>query len=1160
MAATTFSSPGGFSYAQAAKGRAAATASQTPSSKVTSGTATPATGTFSELTPGSNWADDVESGVKEKKSEPQPTQPEERKSSPIKDPAVEQAKSEDKVQQDASAVSSPDITASSSTTAKEDDSPAPHASSSDSTWETKSQASEPAWIAERTQRQSQHQQQQSEESMKHEKKGKDTPSSTPAKPVALQEAAPPTVNPWLKPWAAKPATPSSSPATASLKENQKPTTDAAAKPSRSAYAPVQAPSSSVEEPAKFSGAQVKRGGEARASNSRQGSKPVVHDIRTDSASNGAAKGAPNGRPSPVKASPAPPSVSDGVSWPTPDTAGKERKESVAKSSTEKREDDATPVSKRKKPEYEPLNFTPTFRYETTGTSDPQGRKPGPSRGDRPRGGGVRGGRGGPRGGMNGSERQASRPDSTLTNAQPASTGVTQDDSSARDREAMPPPPRPSSSDATQERKKQNMSERINTRKQNAMSTKQNGEVPAEPASATQTPNGTFSKPFTTTPRSMSPNKVDVSGKDEDVPKPIPRRTSTGTKTEEMPNGTYKGNRGPPPIRMVPTEGRKEHRAFGDSRDGAFSGPRGTPAKRSGRGRGGGREVPNGHPGASPYAGAHSSDVAGQFQYGMLQSPTSYHPSRGGHQYSHPYANRGPYRGNNTRSHSIPMEQYYNQPRYGGAYPDPQQAANLQAFFPGMFDNNGYPASPVPYPLYGDPDPVRSAIAGQLEYYFSLENLIKDTYLRRHMDSQGFVLLEFVASFPRMKQAISNIDHLRAVAKDSKLVILRAGEDGKERIRKKKGWEDFVMPMDQRDESAKTNGPEHLKEVDVPPMVNTSIPPQFRGPASAGLPYAHQRGDRRSYDSNHHHSPYNGYMYGEGMHPGHTNGVEAQSRNLAAPAGQQSDIGRVESNGAEYDAFPDDRVQALFVCFRSGGRRPGVYSAASRTFSNGSIDSRSALPDIDTAINSKSKPLTNGDSQTNGAEDANSLSRHMSPGKMTPGGDRAQGTAENENMFWVKDQDYPIDTLPQGLQPYPYTQLYSEAMHERHNANPDVCPPSLSNLYDFWSHFLIRNFNTSMYMQFKQFAEEDGLNRADFEGLRNLVKFYSQSLSSQNPIRDRVAKDYVDLVKKEPANLHGAAFKSLRSAWRNGALNLKNRKKLSNVLDDSLKEQLDKLDS
>jgi la-related protein 1 len=487
----------------------------------------------------------------------------------------------------------------------------------------------------------------------------------------------------------------------------------------------------------------------------------------------------------------------------------------------------------------------------------------------------------------------------------------------------------------------------------------------------------------------------------------------------------------------------------------------------------------------------------------------------------------------------------------------------------MYDVNGYPMSAMPYPVHPDIHNLTMMISMQLEYYFSVDNLLKDTFLRRHMDSQGFVFLDVIANFNRIKQLTQDKDLLKAVCIDSSVIEIRVGEDGKERLRRQEGWQQFPFEMDQRDPSAQNKGPEHLERIERPQVAVNNIPPQYRGPASAGIPPMHPRFDRRSYDSQY--AMMEGYahqlhwgggfsddMYNEGF-----NGDEVRGRTVKSPTNEtvlspkreHTPAPPAESGVADQDPFPDDQTAALTVVVRMGEKRASYHSAASRTFSNGSIDSRNALPESEPPSSSKSKPLVNGDSHINGGEDGSKHTRHISPNKVSSTERPATNTDVN-NVFWVKDQEYPVESLPQGINSYPYNQLRSESLEQRNEARTGTCPPKLNILYEFWCHFLIRNFNSGMYSEFKRLANEDASDRYDFVGLQNLVKFYAQSLSSQNMIRDQVARDYVQLVNEEPAKLENAAFKSLRSAWRNGALNLKNRKKLANVLDDKLKEKLD----
>lgn len=1168
MAASAFS-PGGFSYAQAAKGRSSLPQSQTPSSKVTSGAATPATGTFSDLTPGSNWADDMESSVKDKKSDEQAMQLETEKSLDPKDASVERAKAEDN-QQHVSAVSSPDMTASSSTATKEDDaSSAPNATSSESTWETKSQTStsEPAWIAERTARQSNGH--QSDKESKKKEKSKEAPAVQEAAPLVLQEAPIPE-NFWTKRAAArtqdapKPVIPST-PANNAKKENHIPSATLTMSNSTSQSSPLEGRGATNDSQSRSAVIAGKRPVENRHGVPRQNPRWTTQNRRSDSPLSADPKPASSEPNGPHVASPAPPSVNDTISWPTPDLAEKDRKDSTENSGAEKvdekRDEDSTPAPKRKKSEWTPMAITPTFIYDTTGTNKPHEKKSHASAHAESgsRGGtGARGGRGGLRGRPNGPERNT-RSEVSQVNGQTETIGTPHEKAESRDRAAMPPPPRPargSSVDATSPKYEEPTEDNIS-----AESTLESKDpirsLPNGPAAM----NGSFSKPFAEERRNKIQRRSELENKEDVVPKPIPRRSSPGTMADAVIENGPKGPHRAPPIRKVTSDRAQDHRGSGDStRDGGLvPAPRG--GKRNGRGRGGARDMANGHGPAASFQGSTQND----FPPSPFTPPTypgAYHGYRGQHQYSFP-PSRPPFRGN-SRSQSIPVENFFN-PRYSNAYGSPQQAPpQLQTYWqPGMGDMQSYPMSAAPM-LQGDTASTILCVKQQVEYYFSIENLAKDVHLRKHMDSQGFVPLQVIADFPRVKRFTQgDTDFVKAACMTSEDVDVRVGEDGQERLRKRRDWENFVMPMDERHAPAQNAGPERLETPERPQILTNNLPPQLHGPQSAGLPASHHRYDRRSYDSAGFQpmDPYLQNFYGYGGFPqevygAHANGDESRGRtvrspmheNVASPS-QQSATAALFGGEELGDPFSDEQMSVLTVVVTMAERRQPYHTLASRTFSNGSIDSRHTLSEPEQRSSSKNKPITSEETHLNGTGDAN--------GTQTASSERKEGGSDVGTVYWVKDQDTSVDNLPQGLVPYPYLQLRDEALQQRSEAVTGNCPKKLDILYQFWSHFLIRNFNGTMYAEFKRLAWEDGSDRYTFTGLENLAKFFHESLINKKAVvREQVAKDYVELVNNMPKGLKEAPFRSLRSAWRDGSLNLKSRKRLSDMLDPLLKAKLD----
>jgi la-related protein 1 len=95
----------------------------------------------------------------------------------------------------------------------------------------------------------------------------------------------------------------------------------------------------------------------------------------------------------------------------------------------------------------------------------------------------------------------------------------------------------------------------------------------------------------------------------------------------------------------------------------------------------------------------------------------------------------------------------------------------------------------------------------------------------------------------------------------------------------------------------------------------------------------------------------------------------------------------------------------------------------------------------------------------------------------------------------------------------------------------------------------------MYNEFKSLAVDDYSRRGFSGGLHNLIHFYSSALLSNRTIPDEVVRGLVDLINSETRNDKRPMFDGLRSAWRNGAFSLKNRRKIDRLLDLKTKAEL-----
>lgn len=105
------------------------------------------------------------------------------------------------------------------------------------------------------------------------------------------------------------------------------------------------------------------------------------------------------------------------------------------------------------------------------------------------------------------------------------------------------------------------------------------------------------------------------------------------------------------------------------------------------------------------------------------------------------------------------------------------------------------------PRAADPEGVayreqyaRAALRLQIEYYFSIENLCRDVYLRAHMEDSGWIDLSFIAQFNRVKFFSADIDFIAASLADSAVVEVKRDERSVY-VRKLADWSQWRFPAD-----------------------------------------------------------------------------------------------------------------------------------------------------------------------------------------------------------------------------------------------------------------------------------------------------------------------------------------------------------------------------
>lgn len=152
-------------------------------------------------------------------------------------------------------------------------------------------------------------------------------------------------------------------------------------------------------------------------------------------------------------------------------------------------------------------------------------------------------------------------------------------------------------------------------------------------------------------------------------------------------------------------------------------------------------------------------------------------------------------------HPIQPNVYHQQDLPNGYYVPPPSGATQ--FIPSPYGqyNPGFPPVPqpqqlqpqvtsqTPHPVLTPTIPLSTRLLGQIEYYFSSQNLASDIYLRRQMDSKGWLLIDEIASFNRVKQLTTDIELVHEVLSQSSIIEMRENY-----IRLSNGkWKNYVLP-------------------------------------------------------------------------------------------------------------------------------------------------------------------------------------------------------------------------------------------------------------------------------------------------------------------------------------------------------------------------------
>ncbi|KUI53991.1 hypothetical protein VP1G_01367 [Cytospora mali] len=488
---------------------------------------------------------------------------------------------------------------------------------------------------------------------------------------------------------------------------------------------------------------------------------------------------------------------------------------------------------------------------------------------------------------------------------------------------------------------------------------------------------------------------------------------------------------------------------------------------------------SGHKDARPRRGAHGSGRGGHNGsqphgqpsfltngHGARSNP--YSPTFGASGYSYPGSSRG------GRGRPMSMNGYKGPANGASKMPMQPLATDFAPYSPyGPAPHSAFPGVSPDYSL------IHQALKAQIEYYFSATNLPKDVFLREHMDSQGFVPLEFIADFSRVRGISQrNLNLVREACVDSKEVEYVFG-DGEELLRRRDGWEKYVLPEAKRKEHARKPGPSNIQYRSRQSLQNNY-------PQQPHMPYPYPAMSPPAFGAAFPGDMYQGYINAPTYHQG----VDGSQVN------GQSRTDNSQLNAAVPEFAPGTMTMNGFI---------GSTTHAPGTWTDEALQAANVFTDEDVAklqmvaqgqaekAQKEAETLANGDApeSTEGYKVAETNGVHTDAPN-TP--EQAPvGEETSSPTYWRLD-----GTLAQvsgdKLAEY-YVDVRARALDQRQSANPGEVPDDMKRLYRFWAHSLVLHFNAGMYKEFRQLAIEDATSQVPSRnGLGNLLKFYHRVLS------------------------------------------------------------------